>query len=218
MFLDCNDTGLVTTTIGIRVAPGLHHIECQQIGSGVNLKIVDNTYGPNCDTHDLFMRSWGDTVNGGPHPLRNVLVQGNDFGPCRPGCYEFYPVDDLYTLGPTSLDVGWNTFEPGASPLATNLKGQITWHDNVEPTVSAFGCGYRANAKAKPASAWMNHNTFYGTAGVGCGTNAKVVASFPGAAVPPGGGKRPPSTRRSTTTTAAPIKQAATNTSPDPTT
>lgn len=172
----------------IDTVPGLHHVECLQIGSGVNLKIVNNRFGPNCDTHDLFMRSWGNAVNDGPHPI-SALVQGNDFEPCRPGCYEFYPEDDLYTLGPTSLDVSWNTFEAGASPIAIGWWGAIKWHNNVEPTMSAFGCGYRTpnttRGPSHPPSSFMDHNTFYGTEGTGCGTNATVVSTFPGVVKPP---------------------------------
>ena len=174
------------------VGPGAyHHIECLQVGSGVNLTIENNRFGPNCATHDLFMRSWGNSVNGGPSPLANVTVRGNDFGPCSQGCYEFYPADDLYTLGPTSLDVSFNTFRRGASPIAIAWWGSIKWHNNVQPKTSAFGCGYRTPAKpprttaSRPPSSFMNANTFYGSGGVGCGAHASVVPAFPGPAMLP---------------------------------
>ena len=162
----------------VDTVPGLHHIECLQVGSGVNLSITNNRFGPNCDTHDLFIRSWGDTVNGGRHPLTNVDVSGNDFGRCRRGCYALYPLDDLYTLGPTSLRVHHNTFEPGAY-TAWNWKGRINVYKNVLPAMSAFGCGYKATPSSIPASQFMHDNTFYGS-GQGCGTDARVVSTFPG--------------------------------------
>lgn len=164
----------------VDVGPGkLHHIECLQVGSGVNLRITNNHFGPNCDTHDLFIRSWGDSVNGGPSPLTNVHVDGNVFEKCLPGCYAFYPLDDLYTLSPTSLVVSGNTFQPGAGIASNWSHGSDSWFDNILPSMSAFGCGYKASAASIPASRFMHDNLFYGPA-LGCGTNSILTPSAAG--------------------------------------
>jgi hypothetical protein len=163
----------------VDVGPGkLHHIECLQVGAGVNLTIKNSRFGPNCDTHDLFIRSWGDTVNGGPHPL-DVKLTSNTFLRCLPGCYSLMAYDDLYTLSKTNLVVAGNTFTPGAGMAFRWEHGAAAFYDNLLSTMSAFTCGYRATSAALPASSFFHDNLFYGGSS-GCGANAKTIASSAG--------------------------------------
>jgi hypothetical protein len=163
----------------VDVGPGkLHHIECLQVGAGVNLTIKNSRFGPNCDTHDLFIRSWGNAVNGGPHPL-DVKLTGNTFLRCLPGCYSLMAYDDLYTLSRTNLVVAGNTFAPGAGTAFRWEHGTAAFYDNLLSTTSAFACGYRATSAALPASSFFHDNLFYG-GGSGCGVNAKTTTSSAG--------------------------------------
>ena len=92
----------------IDVGPGaLHHIECLQVGSGINLTIQNSTFR-NCATHDIFIRSWG-TVNSSPHPLQNVVIQNNTFAATASGYYVMQVMDDLWTASPTSFVIQNNT-------------------------------------------------------------------------------------------------------------
>jgi poly(3-hydroxybutyrate) depolymerase len=163
----------------IDVDPGnLHHIECLQVGSGENLTIRNSRFGPNCDTHDLFIRSWGNNVNNSPHPL-NLHIENNLFEPCDKGCYAFMAIDDLYTLSPTSLVLSGNTFEPGTAWSFNWSHGTASAYGNLLPTTSAFVCGYLPIAGALRPSSIFHDNLWYGPA-QGCGTNALTVPTTTG--------------------------------------
>ena len=86
------------------VGPGaLHHIECLQVGAAINLTIRNSTFY-NCDTHDIFIRSWG-TLNNTPNPLTNIVIQGNTLAATNVGYYSMQIMDDLWTASPTSFSV-----------------------------------------------------------------------------------------------------------------
>ena len=95
------------------IGPGnLHHIECLQVGAAVNLTIQNSTF-QNCETHDLFIRSWG-FVNNSPYPLTNILIKNNTFAPTYTGYYSMQVLDDLWTgQPPTSVTIANNTFQQG---------------------------------------------------------------------------------------------------------
>jgi hypothetical protein len=62
-----------------------NHIECLQVGSGVNVTIRNSRF-ERCGTHDIFLRSWG-SLSGGVHPLRNWLLENNFFGSTLQGFF-----------------------------------------------------------------------------------------------------------------------------------
>jgi len=60
---------------------GDQHVECLQVGSAVRLTIRNSRFS-NCETHDVFVRSWGRG-----YPLRDVTIENNFFGKTRVGFY-----------------------------------------------------------------------------------------------------------------------------------
>ena len=162
------------------VGPGnLHHIECLQIGAGLNLTIRGGRFGPNCDTHDVFIRSWGNNTNNSPSPL-DIHIESNLFEPCDVGCYALMAYDDLYTLSPTSIEVESNTFEPGTGWSFNWSHGTADAFGNLLPTTSAFNCQYHAVAAALRPNSFFHDNLWFGVTGTGCGTNAPTVPGAKG--------------------------------------
>ena len=84
-----------------------HHIECLQVGSGIDLTIRNSTFR-NCDTHDIFVRSWG-RANKNPHPLQRVVFENNWFARTNAGYASVQVRDDLWKDSPTSFVLRNNT-------------------------------------------------------------------------------------------------------------
>ncbi len=147
------------------IGPGnLHHIECLQVGAAVNLTIQNSSF-QNCETHDLFIRSWG-FVNNSAYPLTNILIKNNTFAPTYTGYYAMQALDDLWTAQPpTSITIANNTFQQGIHVSITNGTALIT--GNTLPAMSAYLC----NAFS-PTTTLTNNTYLYGTP---CGTNSTVL-------------------------------------------
>jgi hypothetical protein len=159
------------------IGPGnLHHIECLQVGGAVNLTIQNSTF-QNCETHDLFIRSWG-FVNNSPYPLTNILIKNNTFAPTYTGYYSMQVLDDLWTgQPPTSVTIANNTFQQGTHVYITHGTALIT--GNTLPAMSAFLC----NAFS-PTTTLTNNTYVYGTP---CGTNSTVLNPVTSPNPPPSG-------------------------------
>ena len=159
------------------IGPGnLHHIECLQVGSAVNLTIQNSTF-QNCETHDLFIRSWG-YVNNSPYPLTNILIKNNTFAPTYTGYYSMQVLDDLWTgQPPTSVTIANNTFQQGIHINITHGTTLIT--GNTFPAMSTYLC----NAFG-PTTTLTNNTYTYGTP---CGTNSTVLNPTTSPTPPPSG-------------------------------
>jgi chitodextrinase len=147
----------------IDVDPGqANHIECLQIGSGVNLTIRNSRF-ERCGTHDIFIRSWG-TINGSYHPLRNVVVENNFLGKTDAGFYSIQFVDDLATDS-TSFVVRNNStlqaFHDGIE------RGTISFVGNVLDSMTSWECGQSTPSR------W-SYNVY--ESGVKCGSTDFVGA------------------------------------------
>jgi hypothetical protein len=147
------------------VGPGnAHHIECLQIGAGINLTIRNSSF-TNCATHDIFMRSWG-MLNNSPSPLSNVVIQNNTFAKTTNGFYAMQVMDDLWTgLPRTSVAILNNTAQQAILVRVTHGTAQV--RGNFLPSMSAFFCNSYGQI------AWFDYNT-YG-AGVPCGPHDRVL-------------------------------------------
>jgi hypothetical protein len=175
------------------IGPGnAHHIECLQIGAGINLTIRNSSFR-NCASHDIFMRSWG-MLNNSPSPLSNVLIQNNSFGKTTAGFYAMQVMDDLWTGSPkTSVAVLNNTAQQAFVVRVTNGTAQV-WH-NYLPSMSAYFCNSYGQ------KAWFDYNT-YG-AGVPCGAHDVVLGQAPAPTPSPTSSPAPSSTSSSTDTKVA---------------
>jgi hypothetical protein len=147
----------------IDVDPGqANHIECLQIGSGVNLTIRNSRF-ERCGTHDIFIRSWG-TINGSYHPLKNVVVENNFLGKTDAGFYSIQFVDDLATDS-TSFVVRNNStlqaFHDGIE------RGTISFVGNVLDSMTSWECGQSTPSR------W-SYNVY--ESGVKCGSTDFVGA------------------------------------------
>jgi hypothetical protein len=163
------------------IGPGnLHHIECLQVGGATNLTIQNSTF-QNCETHDLFIRSWG-FVNNSPYPLSNIVIKNNTIAPTYTGYYAMQVLDDLWTAQPpTSVTIANNTFQQGIHINITH--GTILLTGNTLPAMSAYLC----NAFG-PNSTLTNNTYTYGTP---CGTNSTILNPTPspsGSTSTPAGG------------------------------
>ena len=150
------------------IGPGnLHHIECLQVGAAINLTIQNSTF-TNCETHDLFIRSWGN-ANNSPSPLSNILIQNNSFAKTYTGYYAMQVLDDLWTgQPPTSVTITNNHFLQDINVVVTHGTASIT--NNYLPTMSAYMC---QTLNSRNTTTSLSGNT-YGT-GVPCGTNSTVL-------------------------------------------
>jgi hypothetical protein len=113
------------------------HTECLQVGSGVNVTIRNSSFW-DCATHDLFIRSWGDT-----YPLRDWTIENNFFGQTHDGFYAVYVAEttdstyeNIVLRNNSSLD-GFNT---------DVQVGSVKFISNILPEMSDFLCGYSAAA------------------------------------------------------------------------
>jgi len=78
----------------VDVDPGqANHIECLQIGSGVNV-IIRRSRFRRCGTHDIFVRSWG-SLNETTHPLRSFTIENNFFDKTTNGYYSVQVAEGL---------------------------------------------------------------------------------------------------------------------------
>jgi hypothetical protein len=137
-----------------------NHIECLQIGSGVNLTIRKSRFWK-CGTHDIFIRSWG-TINGGNHPLKNIRIENNFFGRTTDGYYAIQLVDDLATSR-TSFLVRNNS---SLQPFHDNVRrGTIRFSGNAIANMSSWECGQSFRSR------W-HHNVF--GSGRRCGWSDRV--------------------------------------------
>ena len=172
------------------IGPGnLHHIECLQVGAAINLTIQNSTF-TNCETHDLFIRSWGN-ANNSPSPLSNILIQNNSFAKTYTGYYAMQVLDDLWTgQPPTSVTITNNHFLQDINVVVTHGTASIT--NNYLPTMSAYMC---QTLNSRNTTTSLSGNT-YGT-GVPCGTNSTVLnTTTPGTSSAPAPSQSRPSTIR----------------------
>lgn len=148
------------------IGPGnYHHIECLQVGAGINLTVQNSTFS-NCETHDIFIRSWG-FVNNSPSPLSNILIQNNSMPKTASGYYAMQVLDDLWTGSPpTSVSIIGNHFGQGVVVNVTH--GTAVLQSNYIPSMSAYFCS------SYPTTVTISNNT-YGS-GVPCGTGATVLS------------------------------------------
>jgi len=143
------------------------HTECLQFGSAVNL-VIRNSRFWDCATHDIFMRSWGDT-----YPFQNVLIENNFFGATQEGFYSVYIAD---TPGSTysNMVVRYNSaLQEFASDVQDMPPGSISFIANVEPDMSAFKCGYSAS------TTW-DYNVYWDAGSTPCGPHDVVSTSGSG--------------------------------------
>jgi hypothetical protein len=96
-----------------------HHIECLQIGAGVNVTIRNSTFR-NCSVHDIFVRSWGGT-NGSVHPLRNVVIENNVLEETRVGYYAIQFKGDLNPAGCAGNVIRGNRLGQGVHTAACGV-------------------------------------------------------------------------------------------------
>jgi hypothetical protein len=145
------------------VGPGqFHHIECLQMGAGINVTIRNSTFH-DCATHDLFIRSWGNTAES-PSPLSNIVVENNWFGKTD-GFYTMQVLDDLFTGTPASSVTVRNN-----SSLQTFVirisHGTASVRGNILSGMSEFGCTAYGQNK------WFDYNLY--ASGVPCGPHDRV--------------------------------------------
>ena len=97
------------------VGPGnVHHIECLQVGSAINLTVRNSSFR-NCATHDIFIRSWG-TLNNSPHPLSNIVIQNNSFAKTTSGYYAMQVMDDQWTGSAADIGLHPQQHVPAVDP------------------------------------------------------------------------------------------------------
>jgi chitodextrinase len=143
------------------------HTECLQFGSAVNL-VIRNSRFWDCATHDIFMRSWGDT-----YPFQNVLIENNFFAETQDGFYSIYIAD---TPGSTysNMMIRYNSaLQEFATDVQDMPAGSISFIANVEPDMSDFKCGYSA-------SATWDYNVYYDAGATACGPHDVVSTTGSG--------------------------------------
>jgi hypothetical protein len=124
----------------VDVGPGQkHHIECLQVGSGIDLTIRNSTFR-NCATHDIFVRSWG-RANKNPHPLQRVVFENNWFARTNAGYASVALNDDLWKETPTSFLLRNNTALQSFNVDVRNGTASVT--GNILPAMSRFVCKSR---------------------------------------------------------------------------
>jgi chitodextrinase len=141
----------------VDVDPGnANHIECLQIGSGVNVTIRNSRFW-NCSTHDIFIRSWG-TLNGSYHPLKNFVVENNFLAKTVTGYYAIQFIDDLATDS-TSFTVRNNT---SLQSFHDDIKkGTISFTGNIFDSMSSWECSQSSPSR-------YSYNVY--ESGVKCGS------------------------------------------------
>jgi hypothetical protein len=145
------------------IGPGqLHHIECLQVGSAINLTIQNSDFR-NCATHDIFIRSWG-ALNNTPNPLTNIVIQNNTMAATN-GYYAMQILDDLWSNSRTSFTVIRNTAQQSFIVRVTNGTAQVRY--NYLPAMTAFMCQSYGQAQ------WFDYNTY--AVGVPCGPHDRVL-------------------------------------------
>lgn len=163
--------GLVPTRVSItgvhfhdagKTDPGAH-VECLQIGSGIDVVISGNRFS-RCSDHDLFIRSWG-TANGSPHPLRGFRIEGNVFERPTRG---FYSLRLAQTGGwPCESFVVENN--RAFADMYTDCEARdVRFAGNVQPSMSPKICG------AAPGTVWERNLYASGTP---CGPGDRVSAA-----------------------------------------
>ena len=149
----------------VDVGPGqYHHIECLQIGSGINLTIRNSRFR-NCATHDIFIRSWG-TANGNQHPLTNIVLENNVLEPVLSGYYDFQFLDDLWTGVPSASLLFRDNTVVGANPVFRLTYGTARVRSNIFPSQTPYGCGAYGQRR------WLDYNLWQ--AGAACGPHERV--------------------------------------------
>jgi len=140
------------------------HTECLQVGSGINVTIRNSRF-ERCATHDIFIRSWGQT-NGGVHTIRNWTIENNVFGATLDGFFslnvtegsdEQQPCEDMLIRNNTLLQDMHVSCPAGG---ATGIRVE----SNIQPSMKSFACGLNG-------SKW-NYNV-YGS-GTPCGPRDRV--------------------------------------------
>ena len=152
-----------STTFATSVPGNVNHIECLQVGAAINLTIRNSSFR-NCDTHDIFIRSWG-TLNNSPSPLSNIVIQNNSFAQTTSGYYTMQVMDDQWTgLPRTSVFILNNTSHAG-DPCPGHER-DCAGPRQLHRRMSAYFCNSYGQNK------WFDYNT-YGS-GVACGVHDTV--------------------------------------------
>ena len=144
------------------VGPGnLHHIECLQVGAAINLTIRNSSFR-NCETHDIFIRSWG-MANNSPSPLTNIVLQGNSLAKTADRLLRS-PVPRRSLDRLSYLDfITNNTAQQMILVRVTHGTAQV--RDNFLPTMSAYFCNSYGQ------KAWFDYNTYAQALSAGCTTS-----------------------------------------------
>jgi hypothetical protein len=140
------------------------HTECLQVGSGINVTIRNSRF-ERCATHDIFIRSWGQT-NGGVHTIRNWTIENNVFGATLDGFFSLNITEGSDELQPCEdILIRNNSFlqDTHVSCPAGGANG-IRVESNIQPSMKSFMCGLGG-------SKW-NYNV-YGT-GTPCGARDRI--------------------------------------------
>jgi chitodextrinase len=141
----------------IDVDPGqANHIECLQVGSGVNVTIRNSRF-ERCGTHDIFIRSWG-TLNGSYHPLRNWVIENNFFGETSDGFYAIQFVDDMAPDATSFVVRNNSTLQAFHDAIE---RGTISFVANIVDSMTSWECGQSS------AGRW-SYNVY--ESGVKCGS------------------------------------------------
>jgi hypothetical protein len=141
-----------------------YHTECLQAGSGVNVTIRNSRF-ERCATHDIFVRSWGQT-NGGAHPIRNWVIENNVFAATLDGFFAMQLTEGADAQQPCEdVLIRNNSFlqDIHVSCPAGGARG-IRVESNIQPSMKAFACGLGG-------SKW-NYNV-YGS-GTPCGARDRI--------------------------------------------
>jgi hypothetical protein len=141
-----------------------YHTECLQVGSGVNVTIRNSRF-EKCATHDIFIRSWGQS-NGGAHPLRNWTIENNVFGATLDGFFAIQLAEGSDAQQPCEdILIRNNSFLQNiyVGCPAGGARG-VRIESNIQPEMKSFACGLGG-------SKW-NYNV-YGS-GTPCGARDRI--------------------------------------------
>jgi hypothetical protein len=151
------------------------HTECLQVGSGVNV-VIRNSRFERCSTHDIFIRSWGDT-NGGAHPIRGWLIEKNRFGATLDGYFALQLAEGATPGQPCENVLIRNNSSRQSMHIACPAGGAkgVRIESNILPEMRSYACGLGG-------SRW-DYNVY--RVGTRCGAHDRVDAgAYDGPAKP----------------------------------
>jgi hypothetical protein len=144
-----------------------NHIECLQIGSGVNVVIRRSRFR-RCGTHDVFIRSWG-SLNQTTHPLRNFTIENNLFDKTIDGYYSIQVAEgaDADTPCENFLIRNNSALQDFHVSCPTGGPRGVRVYANILPSMSRRACNIAG-------SRW-DYNVY--AAGRRCGAHDRVAPS-----------------------------------------